>query len=415
MSESFVKETAGVVVAGAGQAAAQLAQSLRQGGYGGPVTLVGDEGFLPYERPPLSKDYLGNKRDAAQLLLRRPEFWAERQVTLRLGQAIVAVNREASNVTLADGAILSYEWLVWATGGRPRRLPCPGADLAGVHTIRTIADIDALKRDLAQPRRVVVIGGGYIGLEAAAVLRSMGLPVTVLEAQERLLARVTSPVVSQFFLDLHRREGVDVRLGAAVRRLTGTERVVGVELASGEILPADLVVMGVGIIPNVEVLATAGLSCPNGVEVDAHCRTNDPRILAIGDCALHPSAHAAVPLRLESVQNAIDQAKTAAATILGVPQPYTALPWFWSDQYAVKMQTAGLCLGYDQAVVRGDASRPPFSVAYLRDGRLIAVDCLSAPKDFMAGKTLIAGQALMDPERLADPGVDLKAARISTE
>ncbi|MEA1652833.1 FAD-dependent oxidoreductase [Nitrospirillum sp. BR 11164] len=407
-----LEEQRGVVVAGAGQAAAQLAQSLRQGGYAGPITLVGDESALPYERPPLSKDYLGNKRDAAQLLLRRPEFWAERQVFVRLGQAVVAVDRAGSSVTLADGTVLAYAWLVWATGGRPRRLPCPGADLPGVHTIRTIADIDALKADLIQPRTVVVIGGGYIGLEAAAVLRGMGLPVTVLEAQERLLARVTSPVVSRFFLDLHRQHGVDVRLGAAVRRLVGAERVGGVELASSEVLPADLVVMGVGITPNVEALAVAGLPCPNGVAVDAHCRTVDSRILAIGDCALHPSVHAGVPIRLESVQNAIDQAKTAAATILGAPQPYTALPWFWSDQYAVKMQTAGLCLGYDQAVVRGDAAGPSFSVAYLRDGRLVAIDCLSAPKDFMAGKSLVAAQARVDVERLADPKVDLKAARL---
>jgi 3-phenylpropionate/trans-cinnamate dioxygenase ferredoxin reductase subunit len=399
-----------VVVAGAGQAAAQLALSLRQAGFAGPITLVGAEAFPPYERPPLSKDYLAGKRDAARLFLRKPEFWAERQVEIRTGCRVVAVDRDRREVMLDDGTSLSYGWLVWATGGRPRRLSCPGHDLAGVHYIRTIADMDGLKADLLPGRRIAIIGGGYIGLETAAVLRQQGHAVTVLEMQDRLLARVTAPPVSDFFLDLHRRHGVDVRLSTAVTCLTGPAgRVKGVELAGGERLAADLVVVGVGIIPNVEPLAAAGLASPNGVTVDAFCHTQDPHILAIGDCALHPNPFAAgATIRLESVQNAVDQAKVAAGTIMGTPQPYAAMPWFWSDQYDEKLQTAGLCLGYDELLVRGDARQTPFSIAYLRAGRLIALDCLNNAKDFMQGRALVTAGTLPDREKLADPMIELK-------
>ncbi|MFV3127237.1 NAD(P)/FAD-dependent oxidoreductase [Niveispirillum sp. KHB5.9] len=401
----------GIIIAGAGQAAAQLAQSLRAGGYAGPVTMVGDEAFPPYERPPLSKDYLSGKRQVERLFLRPPAFWAEKQVELRLGRRVAGVDRLARRVVLDDSTALPYAKLVWAAGGRPRRLSCPGTDLAGIHHIRSIADIDGLKAGLVLPeRRVVIVGGGYIGLESAAVLRSGGHHVTVLETQDRLLARVTASPVPQFLLNLHRGHGVDVRLSTGVEGLTGGDgQVAGVRLSTGELLPADLVVVGIGIIPNVEPLAAAGLACPDGVQVDEYCRTSDPDILAIGDCALHPSRFAPVPVRLESVQNAIDQAKCAAGTILGQAEPYTAMPWFWSDQYAVKMQTAGLSIGHDTQIVRGAVGVPPFSVVYLRDGRVIALDCLSCPRDFMQGRALVTGAVAVNPIRLADPTVELKA------
>lgn len=404
------QHAAPVLIAGAGQAGAQVAQSLRQGGFAGSIIMVGAEPFPPYERPPLSKEYLSGKREAARLFLRKPEFWADKNVELRLGRSVVAVDRTARAVILDDGTILPYGWLVWATGGRPRRLSCPGADLAGLHYVRSIADIDGLKACLTQPeRRVVIVGGGYIGLESAAVLRGLGHHVTVLETQDRLLARVTGPIVSQFFLDLHRGHGVQVLSSSGVVALTGVlGRVNAVVLSTGEVLPADVVVVGVGVIPNVEPLAAADLACPNGVQVDEYCRTADPRILAIGDCALHPNRFAAGLVRLESVPNAVDQARVAADTILGLDKPNVALPWFWSDQYDVKMQTVGLSIGYDAQIVRGTAGKVPFSVVYLCKGRIIALDCLCSPRDFIHGRALVAGQVQADPALLADPSVELR-------
>ncbi len=398
-----------IIIAGAGQAGAQCAQSLRQGGFAGTIALLGEEPVGPYERPPLSKDYLGGKRDAELLLLRKPEFWVEKGIDLRTGCRITGVDAAARRVTLAGGSHLSYGHLVWATGGRPRPLPCSGADLRGVHAIRTIADIDGLKIEVAPGARAVIIGGGYIGLETAAVLRDMGMAVTVLEAQGRLLARVTSPPVSQFFLKLHQSHGVDVQLCAQVEALTGQGRVTGVRLVDGRELPADIVIVGVGIIPNVEPLAAAGLACPNGVQVDAFCRTSDPHILGIGDCARHPNPFAGSDIRLESVQNAIDQAKVAADTLLGRDRPYAALPWFWSDQYDVKMQSAGLALGQDTIMIRGEVGQAPFSVLYLRDSRLVAIDCINNPKDFMQAKALIAARRRLDTRRALDRETDLRA------
>ena len=399
------------VIAGAGQAAAQTALSLRQGGYQGTIAMIGEEDFPPYDRPPLSKDYLSGKREKERLFLRKPEAWSERGVTLRLGRRVIQVVPERRQITLDDGATLDYGWLVWATGGRPRPLSCPGANLEGVHAIRTLADIDRLKRDLQPSARIVIIGGGYIGLETAAVLRSLGHQVVVIEAQSRLLARVTSPIISRFFLDLHLSHGVEVRLDTAVAGLTGNVRVDGVKLDTGERLPADIVIVGIGILPNIEPLRDCGLSCPNGIEVDDHCRTPNPHILAIGDCALHPNAFASGPVRLESVQNAIDQAKTAASVIHGVPAPYNALPWFWSDQYNIKLQTAGLICDYDEVIVRGDPSSTPFTVAYLRAGRLIALDCAGAMKDFVQGKSLVQAQYRIDSARFADATIELKNLR----
>lgn len=396
-----------VIIAGGGQAGAQCAQSLRQGGFQGSIILLGDEHFAPYERPPLSKDYLSGKRDAKKLLLRKPEFWQDRQIAILTGRRIEVVDPVARHVTLEDGESLSYGKLVWATGGRPRLPVCRGVNLAGVHTIRTITDIDRLKVEIAPGARIVIVGGGYIGLETAAVLRGMDFPVTIVEAQGRLLARVTSPPVSQFFLKLHRSRGVDVRLSTQVEALSGDGRVSGVLLSDGSTLPADIVIFGIGITPNVEPLATAGLACPNGVTVDEFCQTSDPHILAIGDCANHPNAFSGTTIRLESVQNAIDQGKVAADSLLERPKPYAALPWFWSDQYDIKLQSAGLTLGQHTVAVRGEISTAPFSVLYLRGSRLVAIDCLNSPKDFMQGKSLIATGQRLDTRRMLDRTTEL--------
>ncbi len=403
-----------VLIVGAGQAGAQVAQSLRQGRHTGPITMVGDEPFLPYERPPLSKDYLAGKREAEGLFLRKADFWTSRGVAVQTGRRVVTVNRAAATVALDDGAQLSYGHLVWTAGGRPRRLICAGGELEGIHYIRSITDIDRLRGKVeGGERRIVVIGGGYIGLEMAAVLRLSGHAVTVLEAQDRLLARVTSPPVSSFFLEMHRARGVDVRLRASVTSLEGVRgKVCAVRLADGEILPADLVIVGIGIVPNVQPLADAGLHCPDGVAVDAFCQTQDPHILAAGDCALHHNSFAGRPIRLESVQNAVDQSKVLAAAILGKPAPYRAVPWFWSDQYAVKIQSVGLSGGHDRIVLRGRPEDGAFSVAYIQDDRLVALDCIGVARDFVQAKAIIAAGARVDANRLLDPATALKDAVI---
>jgi 3-phenylpropionate/trans-cinnamate dioxygenase ferredoxin reductase subunit len=376
--------------------------------------MVGDEPFLPYERPPLSKDYLAGKREAEGLFLRKADFWTSRGVAVQTGRRVVTVNRAAATVALDDGAQLSYGHLVWTAGGRPRRLICAGGELEGIHYIRSITDIDRLRGKVeGVERRIVVIGGGYIGLEMAAVLRLSGHAVTVLEAQDRLLARVTSPPVSSFFLEMHRARGVDVRLRASVTSLEGVRgKVCAVRLADGEILPADLVIVGIGIVPNVQPLADAGLHCPDGVAVDAFCQTQDPHILAAGDCALHHNSFAGRPIRLESVQNAVDQSKVLAAAILGKPAPYRAVPWFWSDQYAIKIQSVGLSGGHDRIVLRGRPEDGAFSVAYIQGDRLVALDCIGVARDFVQAKAIIAAGARVDANRLLDPATALKDAVI---
>ena len=299
--------------------------------------------------------------------------------------------------------------LIWAAGGIPRRLACPGGDLAGVHTIRSRADVDALHGELADARRIVVIGGGYIGLEAAAVLRKAGREVIVLEALDRVLARVAGAPVSHFYEAEHRAQGVELRTGIAVDALLGQGRVAGVRLASGETIPADMAIAGIGIVPAVSPLLAAGAEGGDGVHVDAHCRTSLPDVFAIGDCAAHDSRFAAgARVRIESVQNAHDQATTAAKAILGAPEPYAAIPWFWSNQYDLKLQTVGLSLGHDSIVLRGDPAARSFSAIYLREGKVIALDCVNAVKDYVQGRKLILEGAAPDPARLADPGVPLK-------
>ncbi|OYQ34312.1 hypothetical protein CHU95_12835 [Niveispirillum lacus] len=379
---------AGTIIVGAGQAGAQVAISLRQGGYRDPILLLGAEAYPPYERPPLSKELLAGKRQTEQLALRKPDFYTAQGITLRTGARVTGVDRAAKTVLLADGEVAAFHQLVWAAGGRARRLTCPGADAAGVHVIRTIDDVAALSNDLTGGRRrVIVIGGGYIGLEAAAVLREQGHAVTIVEAQDRLLARVTAPPISDIYRQAHHAKGVLIRLGTTLSAMTTqNDRITGLRLADGEEIPADLIIVGIGIQPNIEPLADAGVECPNGVRVDAACRSSDPDILAVGDCALFPNPYAVDPVRLESVPNAVEQARIAAASILGTPAPAPAIPWFWSNQYNLRLQSAGLNRDWDRLEPVGNPDGGPFALRYFRQDRLIAVDCINMTAEFNQAK-----------------------------
>jgi 3-phenylpropionate/trans-cinnamate dioxygenase ferredoxin reductase subunit len=399
-----------VLIVGGGHAGAQAAISLRHAKYEGSIAIIGDEPEFPYERPPLSKDYFAGEKSFDRILLRPETFWRERSVDMLLGRRVESVDHAAHQVRLADGAGIGYGKLIWAGGGRPRQLSCAGHDLAGVHSVRTRADVDRMISELPQARRVAVIGGGYIGLEAAAVLSKRGVRVTVLEALDRVLARVAGPKLSEFYAAEHRAHGVEMRLGVAVECIESRAgRACGVRLADGEVISADFVIVGIGIVPAVEPLIAAGAEGGNGVRVDALCRTSLPDIYAIGDCALHENRYAGGQLiRLESVQNANDQANTAARDILGQPTPYDAVPWFWSNQYDLRLQTIGLSLGFDREIIRGDMASRAFSVVYLKAGRVIALDCVNAARDYVQGKALVAAGAVIDPNRLADVTTPLK-------
>ena len=399
-----------VVIVGAGHAGAQVAIALRRLGYAGTIALVGEEPELPYERPPLSKDYLAGDKPFERLLIRPPVFWRERDVAMLSGIRVVSVDPDAREVRCGDGEAIGYASLVWAAGGAARRIGCDGHDLTGVHTVRTRADVDRMRAELPQVTRAVVIGGGYIGLEAAAVLAKAGKQVTVLEAQDRVLARVAGEPLSRFYEAEHRAQGVGVRLGAQVDGIAGGEgRAAGVRLRDGEILPCEMVIVGIGIVPAVEPLIGAGGRGGNGIAVDGECRTSLPDVFAIGDCALHANRFAqGAQIRLESVQNANDQAGVVASALCGTPATYDAVPWFWSNQYDLKLQTVGLSGGYDDLVVRGDPARRSFSVVYLRDERVIALDCVNAVRDYVQGRRLVVEGVQASREALADAATPLK-------
>jgi 3-phenylpropionate/trans-cinnamate dioxygenase ferredoxin reductase subunit len=406
---------ADVVIVGAGHGGAQAAIALRQNGFVGTVLMIGREPELPYERPPLSKEYLAREKTFERITIRPEAFWADKQITMLLGTEVTALDAAAHEAKLSDGRKVRYGQLIWATGGDPRRLTCLGHDLAGVHAVRTRADVDQLMAELdAGAKRAVVIGGGYIGLEAAAVLTKLGCHVTLLEALQRVLARVAGEALSAFFEADHRAHGVDLRTSVQVDHIVGEGgRVSGVELADGTELPADLVIVGIGIIPCVEPLRAAGAEGTNGVMVDAECRTSLPDVYAIGDCAAHSNAFADGAanggiVRLESVQNANDMGTTAAKSICGTPVPYHAVPWFWSNQYDLKLQTVGLSTGHDATVLRGDPATRSFSVIYLKAGKVIALDCVNMIKDYVQGRKLVEAGAVIAPERLADASVPLK-------
>lgn len=403
--------SADVLIVGTGHAGAQAAIALRQQGFAGSIQIIGRDSELPYERPPLSKEYLAGEKPFDRIYIRPPSFWAEKSIGLLLGEAVTAIDAEAKTVQLASGPSIAYSSLIWATGGVPRRLTCSGADLAGVLAVRDKADVDRMIEELQRgARRVAVIGGGYIGLEAAAVLSKLGCEVTLLEALPRVLARVAGEDLSRFYQDAHRSHGVDLRLEARVECIEGRGgRVSGVRLADGEVIGCDMVIVGIGIIPAVEPLIVAGAHAPNGVEVDELCRTSLPSVFAVGDCAAHANRFAqGAVIRLESVQNANDMAVTAAKAICGKAEPYGATPWFWSNQYDLKLQTVGLSSGHDLAVTRGSPAERSFSVIYLKRGRVIALDCVNAVKDYVQGRKLVEAGSRLLPSRLADADIPLK-------
>lgn len=400
-----------VLIVGAGHGGAQAAIALRQRGFAGTIALVGAEPELPYERPPLSKDYLAGDKPFERLLLRPASFWTERDIAMLPGCMITAVDAEGHRVTNADGATIGYGSLIWAAGGAARRMTCEGHDLHGVHAVRTRADVDRLIAELPGVTRVVVIGGGYIGLEAAAVLTKLGKAVTVLEALPRVLARVAGEPLSHFYEAEHRAHGVDVRTGVTVASLVGADgAVTGVRLMGGEIVPGEMVIVGIGIVPAVAPLIAAGAEgAAGGVAVDGLCRTSLPDVFAIGDCAAHANRFAGgATIRVESVQNAHDQAAVAAKVLTGTAEAYDAVPWFWSNQYDLRLQTVGLSSGHDAVVVRGDVTARSFSLVYLKDGAVIALDCVNATRDYVQGRALVLAGARVAPEVLGDSAVPLK-------
>lgn len=399
-----------VLIVGGGHGGAQAAITLTQTKFAGSIAILGEEPDPPYDRPPLSKEYLAGEKHFERMLLRPAEVWAGWGVDLLLGRRVISVDAEAREVSCADGTKIRYGDLIWATGGVPRRLNCDGHHLKGIHTVRTRADVDRMIAEMPVVRDAVVIGGGYIGLEAAAALTKFGKQVVLVEALDRVLARVAGEPLSRFYEAEHRARGVDVRLGETVECIEGADgSVTGTRLAGGETLPAQMVIVGVGIVPAVEPLIAAGAEGGNGVRVDEHCRTSLPHVYGIGDCAEHRNVFADGDwIRLESVQNANDQAKAAAAAIMGNPVPYTAVPWFWSNQYDLKLQTVGLSRGYDDLVVRGKPGREGFSIVYLKGGRVIALDCVNMARDYAQGRALVAGRVSASQETLADVDVPLK-------
>ena len=412
-------ESADIVIVGAGHGGAQAALALRQHGYTGSIAMIGREAEPPYERPPLSKEYLARDKPFERLYIRPPALWAEKHIRMELSREVRAVDPVAKRLTLSGGETCDYGTLIWATGGDPRKMSCAGADLAGVHAVRTREDVDRLMGELdAGAKTVAVIGGGYIGLEAAAVLTKLGCQVTLLEALPRVLARVAGEDLSAFYEADHRAHGVDLRTSVMVDSIVGAKdgdgvKATGVKLADGSVVPAEIVIVGIGIIAAVGPLLAAGAAGGNGVDVDELCRTSLPDVYAIGDCASHSNAFAdGAVIRLESVQNANDMANCVAKAICGTdengPQPYKATPWFWSNQYDLKLQTVGLSTGYDQAIMRGAPATRSFSVVYLKAGRVIALDCVNMVRDYVAGRKLVEARATPDVVALADPEVALK-------
>lgn len=400
---------AGCVIVGAGQAGFEAASSLRSAGFADAVTMIGEEPHLPYQRPPLSKGYVLDKQGMDEIELRPAAYYRDHRIDVVTGERVVAIDRSRREVRLASGTARPYDTLVLAVGARNRVLPVEGAALDCVRYLRTLSESGDIKSRLQRAERVVVVGGGFIGLEIAAVARTLGKDVTVLEAQRRLMPRVVAPVISEFYRRLHGARGVAVVCDAAVAGITATpDGGASVALADGRRYPADLVIVGIGVVPNIELARDAGLAVANGIVVDEHLQTSDPHIYAVGDCAEHPNRFANGRVRLESVQNACDQARAAAASIAGRRTPYTALPWFWTDQYDVRLQMAGLSQGHDHSVVRGAATSAKFSVFYFRGDRLIAVDSVNRPGDHMTARRLLAAGVHVSPEQAADERTDLR-------
>jgi len=396
-----------IVIIGAGQAGAQAVATLRAEGFGGTITMVGDEPYAPYQRPPLSKAYLLGTLGRARLFLKPDAFYSEANCDLILGVSARTLDRAAKTVALSDGRTLSYDMLLLATGTRVRRIKCPGAELSGIHYLRSIEDVDGLNAVFQKGKRLAIVGGGYIGLEVAAVAAKQGLDVTVFEALGRVMARAVSRPVSDFFEQVHRGAGVKLLLNTGVEAFEGAGKLESVKVGANH-FPADLALVGIGAVPNTEIAREAGLPCEDGIVVDQNCATADPAIFAAGDCTWH-IGRAGAPLRLECVQNAIDQAKHAAYAMVGKPRPYREVPWFWSDQYDLKLQIAGLAQEGDKIVLRGDLAARKFAVFHMRDGAVAAVESVNAPAEYLVGRRLIADGAHVAPERLADVSIPMKS------
>jgi 3-phenylpropionate/trans-cinnamate dioxygenase ferredoxin reductase component len=397
-----------VVIAGAGHAAGQLVASLKRQKFDGQIVLVGDEAYLPYQRPPLSKKFLSGDLAAERLYVKPPAFYDDPQIELRLETVITKVDCDSKTLETNSGDDVPYDKLILALGSRVRRLSIDGADLAGVHYLRSIDDVDGIRAEMQNRKNAVIIGAGYIGLEVAAVTRQLGLEVTVIEVADRVMGRVVSPEISDFYQIEHTSQGVRLRLSTGIKAFCGKDRVQAVETDDGELIPADFVVVGVGILPNTELAIEAGLRVEDGIVVDNRCQTSDPSVYAVGDCTRHPNAIYDRQLRLESVHNALEQAKTAANNICGVETHYSEVPWFWSDQYDLKLQIAGLSTDYDDVIIRGNPADRSFACLYLKDSRLIATDAVNSPKEFVQSKALIASRMRISRDRLADSDIQLK-------
>lgn len=394
-----------IVIVGGGQAAGQAAATLRQKKYDGDITIVCNEPHLPYQRPPLSKQYLAGETALNHLLLRQVAFYEDRNIKVRRGETVTHIDVSGQQVATDAGDSLTYDKLLLATGAKPHALEVPGISLRGIHYLRTIADVDRIREEMSPGTRLCIVGGGYIGLEVAAIAVSGGMQVTVLEAGQRVMQRVATPQLSEFYAALHRRHGVDIRENAGVTGFAGDTAVREVHYADAAV-DTDLVIVGIGVEPNVGLARDAGLACDDGIVVDERCQTSDTNIYAAGDCTNHPNPILQRRLRLESVPNALDQGKVAAANMLGGDEVHDAVPWFWSDQYGLKLQMVGLASDGDELVVRGDMASEKFAIFHMRDNRIVAVDAVNEPKAFMAGKRLFGKR--VDPAKLADASVDTR-------
>jgi len=397
-----------IAIVGAGHAAGQVIATLRQRKFDGRIVLIGDEPYLPYQRPPLSKKFLAGELPAERLYVKPATFYDDAQIELHLNRRVSNIDRGTRQLTITDNDKITYDKLILAQGSRVRKVRVEGSELEGIHYLRGITDVEGIRAAVSTGARVVVVGAGYIGLEVAAVCRQRGLDVTVIEMADRVMSRVVSPQVSDFYQRIHSSHGVKLLLSTGLASFHGDGKVSSVITSDGHTLAADFVVVGVGILPNVELAESAGLDVDDGVVVNDRCQTSDPDIYAVGDCTSHPNAIYDTRLRLESVHNALEQAKTAASNICGEETRYAQVPWFWSDQYDLKLQIAGLSQGYDRTILRGDPESAHFSCLYLKDGVLIAVDAINTPKDFLQSKVLIAERARIDPQQLANTDVALK-------
>ena len=396
----------GIVIIGAGHAAGQAAASLRQAKFAGPITIIGDEAHVPYQRPPLSKQYLAGTQLADKVYLRAEKFYADKDIQLMLDTRATQIDPSTKTINLDNGETIAYEKLLISTGSRPRKLSIEGSDLSGIHYLRTMDDVDGIRADVKPGANLVIVGGGYIGLEVAAVGIELGMNVHVLEMEERILQRVTTPEMSAYYHKLHTDRGVHIHTQTGVTGFSGNGSVEKV-LCGDESFDADIVIVGIGIIPNTEIAEEAGIHCENGIVVDDHCRTSDRDIYAAGDCTNHPNPLMNKRLRLESVPNAMDQARVSTANMLGDDKVYAAIPWFWSDQYDLKLQMVGFSADGDSQVLRGDMDTHQFAIFYLKDGKVVAADAVNSPKEFMLCKQLVGKPA--DAAKLADPETDLKS------